>query len=83
MVDNGRLGRLTIERVHDGEAGLATPTAAQAAMGATLVAAFRPNAMKARIRADMLADIDGVPYRVIKAETGSAGLARVLLREVY
>lgn len=78
-VENGYRGHLVCAGLHDGPAGFQVPSNAQAARGASLIAALRPNAGK---RAGSEALVDGKRYQVIASERSAVpGFFVLLLRE--
>lgn len=78
-IQNGFRGHLVCEGLHDGPAGFQVPDGAQAAQGATLIAAFRPNRGK---RLSSAATVDGMAYEAISLERSKVpGFFILLLRE--
>lgn len=79
-IENGFRGTLVCEGLHDGPAGFQVPEPAEAARGATLVAAFRPNRGK---RMAASATVDGKTYGVISLERSRVpGFFLLLLGDV-
>lgn len=77
-VENGFRGHLVCDGLHDGPAGFQVPDDAQAALGATLVAAFKPNRGK---RLSTGATVDGKPHEAIALERSKVpGFFILLLR---
>lgn len=78
-VENGFRGHLICDGLHDGPAGFQVPDPAEAAQGATLVAAFRPNRGK---RLSATATVDGKAYEAMSlARSKVPGFFLLLLKE--
>lgn len=84
-VNNGDTADLSLAGVHDGRVGSQAPSAAEiAAFGATVAVAFRPNLSKAKARAGMIAQLDGVSHEVrqVAPSRFASGFLRILLAPV-
>lgn len=84
-VNNGSQGRLVIDGVHDGEAGIQEPTTGEwARFKCHRVVAFRANAATRKAAAGDRALLDGAAFTVVAVEPSrvSAGFERAYLARV-